>query len=144
MWVAYRKGLRLRGGNPLRLYGYGGFGLSSLPLFNASRIAWMEMGGVFALANIRGGGEYGEVWHRQGIRTHKQTVFDDFIAAAEWLTARHYTSVHRLATHGRSNGGLLIGAGLTPRPGLFWAAIPPGGRLHLLRVHRFCPGPGGE
>ena len=144
MLLAYRKGLKLQGDNPLLLYGYGGFGLSSLPLFNASRIAWMEMGGVFALANIRGGGEYGEVWHRQGIRTHKQTVFDDFIAAAEWLTARHYTSVHRLAIHGRSNGGLLVGACLTQRPELFGAAIAQVGVLDMLRFNRFGQGAGWE
>ncbi|TLY66393.1 MAG: S9 family peptidase [Gammaproteobacteria bacterium] len=144
MLLAYRKGLKLHGDNPLLLYGYGGFGLSSLPLFNASRIAWMEMGGVFAIANIRGGGEYGEVWHRQGIRTHKQTVFDDFIAAAEWLIARHYTSVHRLAIHGRSNGGLLIGACVTQRPELFGAAIAQVGVLDMLRFNRFGQGAGWE
>ena len=144
MLLAYRKGLKLQGDNPLLLYGYGGFGLSTLPLFNASRLAWMEMGGVFAIANIRGGGEYGEVWHRQGIRTHKQIVFDDFIAAAEWLIAQHYTSVHRLAIHGRSNGGLLIGACLTQRPDLFGAAIAQVGVLDMLRFNRFGQGAGWE
>jgi len=144
MVLAYRKGLRLDGNNPTLLYGYGGFGLSSLPSFNPGRIAWLEMGGVFALANIRGGGEYGEAWHRQAIRTHKQVVFDDFIAAAEWLIAQRYTSPARLAIHGRSNGGLLAGACLTQRPDLFGAAIVQVGVLDMLRFNRFGQGAGWE
>jgi prolyl oligopeptidase len=144
LWLAYRKGLKLAGANPVLLYGYGGFGLSSLPSFNPGRIAWMEMGGVFALANVRGGGEYGEAWHRQGMRTHRQVVYDDFIAAAEWLIAQRYTSVQRLAIHGRSNGGLLVGACLTQRPDLFGAAIAQVGVLDMLRFNRFGQGAGWE
>jgi prolyl oligopeptidase len=144
MVLAYRKGLNLHGNNPLLLYGYGGFGLPSLPSFNPARIAWLEMGGVFALANIRGGGEYGEAWHRQAIRMHKQVVFDDFIAAARWLIAKHYTSAPRLAIHGRSNGGLLVGACLTQHPELFAAAVPQVGVLDMLRFNRFGQGAGWE
>jgi prolyl oligopeptidase len=144
MLLAYRKGLKLDGSNPTLLYGYGGFGLSSLPSFNPGRIAWLEMGGVFALANIRGGGEYGESWHRQAIRTHKQVVFDDFIAAAEWLIAQRYTSAAHLGVHGRSNGGLLAGACLTQRPDLFGAAIVQVGVLDMLRFNRFGQGAGWE
>jgi prolyl oligopeptidase len=144
MLLAYRKGLKLDGSNPTLLYGYGGFGLSSLPSFIPGRIAWLEMGGVFALANIRGGGEYGESWHRQAIRTHKQVVFDDFIAAAEWLIAQRYTSAARLGVHGRSNGGLLAGACLTQRPDLFGAAIVQVGVLDMLRFNRFGQGAGWE
>jgi prolyl oligopeptidase len=142
MWLAYRKGLQLEARNPLLLYGYGGFGVSVLPTFAAARVAWMEMGGVFAIANIRGGGEYGEAWHRQGIRTHKQVVFDDFIAAAEWLSAQRYTSARRLAIQGGSNGGLLIGACVTQRPDLFGAAIVQVGVLDMLRFNRFGQGAG--
>ncbi len=142
--LAYRKGLKLQGDNPLLLYGYGGFGVSILPSFNPARITWMEMGGVFAIANIRGGGEYGESWHRQAIRTHKQVGFDDFIAAAEWLIAEHYTSVPRLAIYGASNGGLLTGACLTQRPDLFGAAIVQVGVLDMLRFNLFGQGAGWE
>jgi len=144
MLLAYRKGLELRGSNPLLLYGYGGFGIANLPSFKPARIAWMEMGGVFAIANIRGGGEYGESWHRQAIRTHKQVVFDDFIAAARWLIAERYTSAARLAIEGRSNGGLLAGACLTQRPELFGAAIVEVGVLDMLRFNRFGQGAGWE
>jgi prolyl oligopeptidase len=144
LWLACRKGLKLVGANPVLLYGYGGFGLSSLPSFSPGRIAWMEMGGVFALANIRGGGEYGESWHRQAMRTHRQVVYDDFIAAAEWLIAQHYTTAPRLAIHGRSNGGLLVGASLTQRPDLFGAAIAQVGVLDMLRFNRFGQGAGWE
>jgi prolyl oligopeptidase len=142
--LAYRKGTKPHGDHRLLLYGYGGFGISSLPSFNPARIAWLETGGVFAMANIRGGGEYGEAWHRQGTLTHKQVVFDDFIAAAEWLIAEHYTSVPKLAIHGRSNGGLLVGACLTERPDLFAAAIPQVGVLDMLRFNRFGQGAGWE
>jgi prolyl oligopeptidase len=145
MLLAFRKGVKLdSGANPVLLYGYGGFGLSMLPTFNAARIAWLEMGGVFAIANIRGGGEYGEAWHRQGMLTHKQVGFDDFIAAGEWLIAQRYTSRQRLAIYGRSNGGLLIGACLTQRPDLFAAAIPQVGVLDMLRFNRFGQGAGWE
>jgi prolyl oligopeptidase len=142
--LAYRKGLRLQGNNPLLLYGYGGFGISLTPNFNPGRIAWMEMGGVFAIANIRGGGEYGEAWHRQGTLTHKQVVFDDFIAAATWLLAQGYTSTPRLAIQGGSNGGLLTGACLVQRPELFGAVIVQVGVLDMLRFNRFGQGAGWE
>ncbi|HYL71757.1 MAG TPA: prolyl oligopeptidase family serine peptidase [Candidatus Dormibacteraeota bacterium] len=142
--LAYRKGLNLGGDNPLLLYGYGGFGQAILPTFNPARIAWLEMGGVFAIANVRGGGEYGESWHRAGIGIHRQVVFDDFIAAAEYLIAQRYTSVRRLAIHGRSNGGLLVGACLTQRPDLFGAAIAQVGVLDMLRFNRFGQGAGWE
>lgn len=144
MLLAYRKGLKLDGNNPLLLYGYGGFGIPNLPTFSPARIAWLEMGGVFANANIRGGGEFGESWHRQAIGTHKQVVFDDFIAAAEWLIAQHYTSSPKLAIYGRSNGGLLIGACLTQRPDLYGAAVPQVGVLDMLRFNRFGQGAGWE
>jgi prolyl oligopeptidase len=142
--LAWRKGMRPQGNHPLLLYGYGGFGLSTLPTFDAARIAWLEMGAVFAMANIRGGGEYGEAWHRAGMRTHKQVVFDDFIAAAEWLIAQRYTSARRLAIYGRSNGGLLVGACVTQRPQLYAAAIAQVGVLDMLRFNRFGQGAGWE
>jgi prolyl oligopeptidase len=144
MLLAYRKGLRLDGENPTLLYGYGGFGLSTLPTFDPGHIAWMEMGGVFAIANIRGGGEYGEAWHRQAIRTLKQVAFDDFIRAAEWLITQRYTSTPRLAIHGRSNGGLLVGACETQRPDLFGAVIAQVGVLDMLRFNLFGQGAGWE
>jgi len=144
MLLAFRRGLNLHANNPVLLYGYGGFGLSSLPAFNPARIAWLEMGGVFALANIRGGGEYGEAWHRQAIRTRKQVVFDDFLAAARFLIDHRYTSAQRLAIHGRSNGGLLVGACLTQRPELFGAAVAQVGVLDMLRFNRFGQGAGWE
>jgi prolyl oligopeptidase len=144
LWLAHRKGIELNERTPVLLYGYGGFGLSNPPRFDAGRIAWMEMGGVFALANIRGGGEYGEAWHLEGIRARKQVVFDDFIAAARWLIAHHYTSASRLAIYGRSNGGLLVGACLTEQPNLFAAAIVQAGVLDMLRFNRFGQGAGWE
>ncbi len=145
MLLAFRKGIRLeRGNNPLLLTGYGGFGISNLPRFDPAVIAWMEHGGVFAVANIRGGGEYGESWHRQATLTHKQVVFDDFIAAAQWLIGHRYTSAARLAIHGRSNGGLLVGACLVQRPDLFAAAVPQVGVLDMLRFNRFGQGAGWE
>jgi prolyl oligopeptidase len=126
------------------LCGYGGFGISILPEFDPVRLAWLERGGLFAIANIRGGGEYGEQWHRQGIREHKQTVFDDFIAAAEWLIAARYTAKARLAIMGGSNGGLLVGACLTQRPDLFGAALAYVGVMDMLRFNRFGQGAGWE
>jgi prolyl oligopeptidase len=144
MWLAWRKGLKPDGRNPLLLWGYGGFGIPVPPAFQAARIAWMEMGGVFAIANIRGGGEYGEAWHRAGMLNRKQVVFDDFIAAARWLIAQRYTSAPRLAIYGRSNGGLLVGACLTQRPELFGAAIAGVGVLDMLRFNRFGQGAGWE
>jgi prolyl oligopeptidase len=142
MLLAYRGALRLDGSNPLLLYGYGGFGIPELPTFNPARIAWLELGGVYAIANIRGGGEYGESWHRQAIRTHKQVVFDDFIAAGEWLIAGRYTSTPKLAILGGSNGGLLIGACVTQRPDLYGAAVAVVGVLDMLRFDRYGQGAG--
>jgi prolyl oligopeptidase len=142
MLLAYRKGLKLDGINPLLLYGYGGFGIPMLPEFDAPRLAWLERGGVYAIANIRGGGEYGEAWHRAANRAHKQVVFDDFIAAAEWLIAGHYTSSNKIAIRGESNGGLLVGACLTQRPDLFGAVIAGVGVMDMLRFDRFGQGAG--
>jgi len=142
MLLTYRKGLDRNGRNPVLLYGYGGFGIPVLPTFNPARIAWLELGGVYAIANIRGGGEYGEKWHRQAIRTHKQVVFDDFIAAAEWLIAERYTSTPKLAIMGGSNGGLLVGACLTQRPELYGAAVAAVGVMDMLRFDKFGQGAG--
>jgi prolyl oligopeptidase len=142
MLLAYRKGLKLDGRNPVLLYGYGGFGIPLLPFFDSARIAWLERGGVYAIANIRGGGEYGEAWHRQANLQHKQVVFDDFIAAAEWLIAQHYTQRGKLAIQGESNGGLLVGACITQRPELFGAAIAGVGVMDMLRFDRFGQGAG--
>jgi prolyl oligopeptidase len=144
MLLAYAKSTRLTADNPLLLTGYGGFGVSNLPRFDPATIAWLERGGVYAIANIRGGGEYGEAWHRQGTLTHKQVVFDDFIAAAEWLIAGHYTSTPRLAIRGGSNGGLLVGACVTQRPDLYGAAIAAVGVMDMLRFNRFGQGAGWE
>jgi prolyl oligopeptidase len=144
MLLAYAKGTQLTGDNPLLLTGYGGFGVSNLPRFDPATIAWLERGGVYAVANIRGGGEYGEAWHRQATLTHKQVVFDDFIAAAEWLIGSHYTSTARLAIRGGSNGGLLVGACVTQRPDLYGAAIAAVGVMDMLRFSRFGQGAGWE
>ena len=140
MFLNHRKGLDLDGKNPTILFGYGGFNASLTPSFSVANLVWMEMGGVLAVANIRGGGEYGEEWHQAGIRLRKQNVFDDFIAAAEWLIREKYTSTARLAILGGSNGGLLIGACMTQRPDLFGAALPIVGVMDMLRFHRFTIG----
>jgi prolyl oligopeptidase len=142
MSIVYKKGIKLDGTNPTLLYGYGGFGISILPAFDVTRLVWLERGGIFAQANIRGGGEYGDEWHRKAIRAHKQIVFDDFIGAAEWLVANGYTSTPKLAIEGHSNGGLLIGACITQRPDLFGAALAYVGVMDMLRFDQFGQGAG--
>ena len=140
MFIAHRKGIRLDGNNPTLLYGYGGFNISERPRFSAANLVWMEMGGVYASANLRGGSEYGEEWHRAGTKLKKQNVFDDFIAAAEWLIANRYTRPQKLAIKGASNGGLLVGAVMTQRPELFGATLPAVGVMDMLRFQRFTAG----
>ena len=135
MFIIHRKGIELDGNNPTLLYGYGGFNVALTPSYQSSRIVWMEMGGVMAIANLRGGSEYGEEWHEAGTKLDKQNVFDDFIAAGEWLIANDYTSSKKLAIQGGSNGGLLVGAVLNQRPDLFGAALPLVGVLDMLRYH---------
>jgi len=140
MFIAHKKGVKLDGSNPTLLYGYGGFNISLPPAFSISRLIWMEMGGVYAQANIRGGGEYGRDWHRAAVKTKRQVAYDDFIAAAEWLSANKYTRPERLAIQGGSNGGLLVGAVMTQRPELFGACLPAVGVMDMLRFHKFTAG----
>ena len=133
MFLVHHKDLELNGNNPTLLYGYGGFNISLTPGYDTTRVVWLEMGGVLAIPNLRGGGEFGEKWHQQGTKENKQNVFDDFIAAAEWLINNNYTNKDKLAIQGRSNGGLLVGATMVQRPELFAAALPAVGVLDMLR-----------
>ena len=140
MFVTSKKGLKLNGKNPTILYGYGGFDISLTPGFSVANLVWLEMGGIYAVANLRGGGEYGLRWHEAGMRDNKQNVFDDFISCAEWLQEEKYTNTSNLAIRGGSNGGLLVGACITQRPDLFGAAIPAVGVMDMLRYHKFTIG----
>jgi prolyl oligopeptidase len=140
MFITHKKGLKLDGNNPTYLYAYGGFNISMTPGFSVGNLVWMEMGGVYAQPNLRGGGEYGEEWHKAGTKLRKQNVFDDFIAAAEWLIKSKYTSTPKLAIGGGSNGGLLVGAALTQRPDLFGATLPAVGVMDMLRFQKFTVG----
>ena len=140
MFLTQKKGLNIDGNNPVFLYGYGWFNISITPRFSIANIVFLEIGGIYAVANIRGGGEYGESWHKAGTLLNKQNVFNDFIAAAEYLISAGYTNSSKLAVHGRSNGGLLIGAVLTQRPDLYRVCIPSVGVLDMLRYHKFTIG----
>jgi len=140
MFISHRKDVVPDGNTPTMLYGYGGFNISMTPSYSTTRLTWMDMGGIYALANLRGGGEYGEEWHQAGTKLNKQNVFDDFIAAAEFLIAEGYTNSEKLAIFGGSNGGLLVGAVINQRPELFGAAIPAVGVMDMLRFHNFTAG----
>src|SRR6185503_12596531 len=135
MFIAARKGAGLDGSNPTLLYGYGGFNVSQTPSFSRSLVLWLERGGVYAEANLRGGGEYGEDWHRAGMLDRKQNVFDDYLAAAQWLIDKKYTTSERLAIYGGSNGGLLVGAAMTQKPELFKAVVCAVPLLDMVRCH---------
>ncbi len=140
MFITHKKGITPNGQTPTLLYGYGGFNISLRPSFSVSNLVWLEMGGIYALANLRGGGEYGETWHQAGTKLNKQNVFDDFIGAAEWLVDNNYTAPENLAIMGGSNGGLLVGACIIQRPDLFAAALPAVGVMDMLRFNQFTIG----
>ncbi|MDX1604441.1 MAG: prolyl oligopeptidase family serine peptidase, partial [Salinimicrobium sediminis] len=142
MIITYKKGIERNGKNPTILYGYGGFNISLTPSFSIANAVWMEQGGIYAVPNLRGGGEYGKDWHDAGTKLQKQNVFDDFIAAAEYLIENDYTSSDYLAIRGGSNGGLLVGATMTQRPDLMQVALPAVGVLDMLRYHTFTAGAG--
>ena len=140
MFLTYKKGLKRNGKNPTLVYGYGGFNVGLTPSFSAMRIPFLEKGGIYVMVNLRGGNEYGEEWHLAGTKMQKQNVFDDFIAATEWLIAERYTCSEKVAIQGGSNGGLLVGACMTQRPDLFAVAIPQVGVMDMLRYHKFTIG----
>jgi len=140
MFITYKRGLKLNGNNPTLLYGYGGFNIPMTPAFSISNAFFIEQGGVYVVVNLRGGNEYGEAWHKSGMLHNKQNVFDDFIAAAQFLIDKRYTNPEKLAIRGGSNGGLLVGAAMTQRPELFKVAIPQVGVMDMLRYHKFTIG----
>jgi prolyl oligopeptidase len=140
MFIVHKKGIKLDGTNPTIVYGYGGFNIPQTPGFSVARMVWLDMGGVYAVVNLRGGSEYGEAWHEAGTKLKKQNVFDDFIGATEWLIANKYTSPKKVAIQGGSNGGLLVGAVLNQRPELFGAALPAVGVMDMLRFTQFTVG----